>query len=295
MNSTVDLRLRAAVESGDPDRLQAILSQGVDATGVVNDNRASLLMQAVDVSESFHQRWSGERESDFFLEVVNPAKALMKVLIDAGCSVNHKDRQRNTALHVAAEYDLPEIASFLMESGARLTKNRDGETPLATAVISKSWFALQSMIEAGASPDQCVRFKDRDIPLLLGVILENDSDPVVVEKVVGALLNAGADPNVVVMESEAPLLCELVNRTVTIDPQILEMLADHGVDLEARQPPTRAGGDRLKAIDLAKKQGKTETFAALERIEAKQRADSLIALGPAAEESTSDPGVGASL
>eukprot|EP00238_Polyblepharides_amylifera_P005870 CAMPEP_0196594094 /NCGR_PEP_ID=MMETSP1081-20130531/77355_1 /TAXON_ID=36882 /ORGANISM="Pyramimonas amylifera, Strain CCMP720" /LENGTH=353 /DNA_ID=CAMNT_0041918257 /DNA_START=68 /DNA_END=1129 /DNA_ORIENTATION=- len=58
-------------------------------------------------------------------------------LLSKGVDVNFCDQQGMTLLHVAALFNMGDIASLLMDSGARTdTKNAQGETPIDIAPVS---------------------------------------------------------------------------------------------------------------------------------------------------------------
>jgi len=62
---------------------------------------------------------------------VDVVAAAVRMLLDAGASVEHADAAGNTALHAAAFSNQPSIISLLVERGAQVnTKNKDGQTPL---------------------------------------------------------------------------------------------------------------------------------------------------------------------
>jgi ankyrin repeat protein len=56
--------------------------------------------------------------------------AVVKTLINCGIAINAYDSDGNSALHFAAENGHRDIIAFLLESGCRVTKNREGATPI---------------------------------------------------------------------------------------------------------------------------------------------------------------------
>jgi ankyrin repeat protein len=63
---------------------------------------------------------------------------MVKLLLELGADPDRQStRDRNTALHVAADYERQELVTVLLESGASTTlKNQYSETP--AALIAKN-------------------------------------------------------------------------------------------------------------------------------------------------------------
>ena len=59
---------------------------------------------------------------------------MLKFLIKSGAKINAKDKDGSTPLHTAVEYNNPEAVKFLIEKGARFDmKNNNGKAPLDIA------------------------------------------------------------------------------------------------------------------------------------------------------------------
>lgn len=80
--------------------------------------------------------WCGYRRLGLLhLVAMEDAKEICEFLIGNGADVNLKDEFGNTPLHHAAFYGSLNVATILINNGARLEENVDGETPQ----MLKSW------------------------------------------------------------------------------------------------------------------------------------------------------------
>lgn len=82
----------------------------------------------------------------------------VKVLLERGADVNAKNPYRlgRTPLHAAAEADYVWLCELLVEAGAHMeSKNHEGETPLAWAMVRNSKDTSLWLIANGASLDNC--------------------------------------------------------------------------------------------------------------------------------------------
>jgi ankyrin repeat protein len=82
---------------------------------------------------------------------------LVKALIAAGCDMDLKNHSKSTGsfagrmIHVAAFWDQPEIAQFLIDSGAKVNViAKEKVTPLHSAVYAGSHSMVQLLLENGA-------------------------------------------------------------------------------------------------------------------------------------------------
>ena len=120
---------------------------------------------------------------------------LIKYLISAKLNIDQQDKNGNTALHIASQYNASSsIVKLLLNSGANVNiKNKENDTPahLAAKNISKNSFRiLLELIKAGANINQ----KNKYDGTVLHCASSNSIDINSIEKV-KLLINAGAKIN----------------------------------------------------------------------------------------------------
>ena len=77
----------------------------------------------------------------------------IREVLDSGVSVNFRDIDDRTALHVAACQGLTDVVSLLLEKGAEVdAKDRWGSTPLADAIFYKNNDVIKLLEQNGAKP-----------------------------------------------------------------------------------------------------------------------------------------------
>jgi ankyrin repeat protein len=75
-----------------------------------------------------------------------------KLLIDAGCPVNTKDKKQRTALHRASLSGLHEIVRLLIAAGATINAtDKDGDTALHDAAYKDHIKVAKLLLKAGAT------------------------------------------------------------------------------------------------------------------------------------------------
>ncbi|XP_057429746.1 integrin-linked protein kinase 1 [Lotus japonicus] len=77
----------------------------------------------------------------------------IREVLESGVSVNFRDIDGRTALHIAACQGLTHVVALLLEKGAQVdTKDRWGSTPLADAIFYKNNDVIKLMEKHGAKP-----------------------------------------------------------------------------------------------------------------------------------------------
>ena len=88
--------------------------------------------------------------------VIHGDASLAERLILKGAKVDERpsDSDGKTALHLAAEFDYPDVIRVLVKHGAQINARRnDRETPLHTAVSCGSPLAIRVLLELGADTE----------------------------------------------------------------------------------------------------------------------------------------------
>lgn len=88
--------------------------------------------------------------------VIHGDASLAERLISKGAKVDElpSDSDGKTALHLAAEFDYPDIIRILVKHGAQIdARERDRQTPLHTAVSCRSPLAIRVLLELGADTE----------------------------------------------------------------------------------------------------------------------------------------------
>lgn len=175
---------------------------------------------------------------------------IAEYLIEQGADVNSEDNgSHTTPLHYSSS---PEVVDVLLRHGADINhKNKDGETPLISALTSSRFDVAEHLVERGADIN-VIEKKTGKTPLCFFVSVEFN------EK----LLKMGANPNVVVEEKygkysplhyaaiygytdHAQLLIDYgadVNSLATgkaplcsaQSPEMVNFLLDNGADIEIK-------------------------------------------------------------
>ena len=104
--------------------------------------------------------------------VIHGHASLAERLISKGAKVDElpSDSEGKTALHLAAEFDYPDIIRVLVKHGAQINARRnDRETPLHTAVSCGSPLAIRVLLELGADTE--ITDREGRSPALLAAYL----------------------------------------------------------------------------------------------------------------------------
>jgi hypothetical protein len=120
--------LHAAVETGNIEIVQFLLSSGAKINGRDLLKRTPLMMMDYDSTPE-----------------------LLQLLLRYGAKVNLTDSKRFSALNHLAGYDKPEIFRLLILAGADVnTVNKEGATPLMTASEGGNLNIVKALLESGA-------------------------------------------------------------------------------------------------------------------------------------------------
>ena len=78
---------------------------------------------------------------------------LVQILLDGGANVNATSEDGETPFYTACSKGLRSIAELLLESGAKVGKNKDNKLPLIAACRNKHMSVVQLLLTNGANPN----------------------------------------------------------------------------------------------------------------------------------------------
>ncbi len=178
--------------------------------------------------------------------------AAAELLLQHGADINGRNRDGNTALHLAAFLGRAETAELLIKNGADInTKNGDGATPID--ILGVPWEMTQFLSRSlGVKLEQeQVAAGKAKIAEILKVTPPSESGAVIGDIWAAAFtgntealkqaLADGADPNAINLEFGSTLLstAAVMGHTAAV-----AMLLEHGADINAK---SRDGGTALHA------------------------------------------------
>lgn len=126
--------LRVAATEGDLNRVQELLSRGVDVNRPLGSKSNSVLNRAIEGGNA----------------------AVVAAVLDAGADPNAISETGMTPLFFATFFGNPAIVQLLIKHGARtdVVEERHRNTALLTAVRKGHVEAVDALIKAGADPNQ---------------------------------------------------------------------------------------------------------------------------------------------
>jgi ankyrin repeat protein len=169
--------------------LRALLESGADPQQKDMHGKTALLLSvASNDMVAPREQWDF---SDVTKEVVRSptvVEAIVETLLAAGSSINEKDSEYQSILHVAAKEQPSEVIKFLLKKGADVNaRNVYGSTPLFYAAESNGAEVIELLISNGA----VVSARDKyGMTALFSAVGSNPSPPVI-----RILLKAGLDLN----------------------------------------------------------------------------------------------------
>ena len=121
--------LHAAVETGNPEIVQFLLSSGAKINGRDSLKRTPLMLMDDDATPE-----------------------LFQLLLRYGAKIDLVDKQGFTALSYFAGFDKPDIVRLFVTAGANVNAaNRQRETPLMSAARSENLDVVKVLLESGAN------------------------------------------------------------------------------------------------------------------------------------------------
>lgn len=164
--------------------------------------------------------------------------------------INTLDKQQNTALHYAVEFNNPEMAALLIQAGVSVNQaNSKGQMALHYAVMSARVGLVELLLVHGQADANVQDFKGNaplhyvtsmDFSKLDHVDEDEDDVEGLHAQIAGLLLTHGADANLANDFGETPLLLAIRSEY----ERVVTLLLQHGADVN-RTSPSIGGGAAL--------------------------------------------------
>lgn len=218
--------LMAAIDAGDPRRLEASLAAGADADGEWETPPMAAWLPVYLAAEA------GRAD-------------LLALLVRFGADIDRRDRNGDRPLDWAARYGETEIVRLLLAAGARPDPEPGQRVPLVEALNGGHSVTAGLLLDAGAS---AVRADEFDGSALYNAAAGDDV------AMAARLLRLGADPAAPGYYFDETPLHAAARRA---SPGMIARLVAAGTSLEARTT------DRQTALHLAATQGRVAAVRAL--------------------------------
>ncbi|XP_064648021.1 ankyrin-1-like [Lineus longissimus] len=142
-------------------------------------------------------------------------RSIIIKLIAFGADVNVVNSVRSTPLHRACQTGHIDLVDALLQRGARITEDEDGDTPLDIAYRLGSKDIFKLLIDKGAKSERLKSYQ-----LHLACFVADESR-------VGKLLEKGMDLNAADMKGRTPLHCTCFSG----EPKLVDKLLNLGADI----------------------------------------------------------------
>jgi uncharacterized protein len=224
--------LAFAVERGNREMVQVLLSAGADINAKNGDERTAIMhlsesatvdlvrdLFAAGADVNARDEWGGTA----LMDAASSCKfAVVKELIADGANIDAKSKNGRTVLMSAAENDDPKVVALLLKTGVDVSaRNENEESALIIAAKKGKAGAVKALIEAHAE----IEAKDSAGKTALFYAVANE-DP----NVAKALIEAGANVNLKNDEGDTPLLIAAEDGK----PDTVKALIDAGADVDAK-------------------------------------------------------------
>jgi uncharacterized protein len=182
-------------------------------------------------------RWNGE--TTLMIAAGAGCVEEVKLLLAAGLDVNATEGHKGqNALMWAASEGHPDVVDVLIQKGANVNATtKSGFTPLTFAVMKNDAASVRRLIQAGADSNYALPDKDKTKMLLVAGSY-NSTDAA------AALLDGGADPNVIGRRGRTPL--HMAAEAGQLD--LVRKLVSKGANLNARTEKTTPNPNAFRTV-----------------------------------------------
>ncbi len=248
-NSHFNTPLRAAVASGQLAAAKLLVQHGADPRQV--NHGGSSLLEAASLSGHRHMvAWLcdlGLQAGILELSAVGELERVEReIRADRDC-VHTRDRRQFTPLHCAAQNGHVEVIELLIKTGANVdAENKHRHQPLSIAVECNRTAAVNCLLEKGADPNaRGGHYRGR---VLHRAVLNRNTT------IVHALLQAGANPNLLDAGGKSPL-----HDAIGLgSSKLVSMLLAHPfIDATIRSGPTKFSNQGETPLEYASNRGKS--------------------------------------
>jgi len=261
-SSSIDKYAKAdlfdAIEKGDIEKVKKIIASEMDVNCKDTSGNTPLIVSSFYGHNKIVELLIA-KGADLYMRNNHGTNALgfaadkgntniVKLLLASGVSPNLRiNDQDGTALMVAAIHGHKDLASLLLEKGAKVsTKNQDGTTPLIFAAINGQVKIMQLLFKKGASAN-C-----HDIygaTPLMGAAVKGHSN------VADFLITKGADINATLNTGDTAIMMAALNG----HEEVVKVLLQNGADINLRNKKGQC------ALDFAKKKGNLRIIKLLQQ------------------------------